>query len=220
MDWRMPRRSSSSATIGAGTFAIPCRCAGSAPPAGCRRSAVWRAGASAARGPDLRLTSRRRSRLAMSYTGARYALPPATLNSVTSVPSLGWTGRVEVAFEQVMHVIARLAPVPRLYLLHGFTERMAHLSPHAAHDPEHGLADMRVPNSWTGTCAPAGGRTRSGCAPISPVPSAPRPAWTRAPGATGDGSTWIAAARLSRGGGRAGVPALRAVGRRRFSRVS
>ena len=34
------------------------------------------------------------SLLAMSYTGARYALEPATLNSVTSVPSLenGWIG--------------------------------------------------------------------------------------------------------------------------------
>lgn len=39
-------------------------------------------------------------------------------------------------------------------------------------------------------------------------------------GATGGGSTWISAARLSSGGGRAGVPALRAVERRRFARAA
>ena len=43
----------------------------------------------------LRLTSQATiSLLAMSYTGARYALEPATLNSVTSVPSLE-NGRAE-----------------------------------------------------------------------------------------------------------------------------
>ena len=35
-----------------------------------------------------------------------------------------------------------------------------------------------------------------------------------------ESSTWIWPVPLSSGGGRAGVPALRAVGRRRFSRVS
>ena len=56
------------------------------------------------------------------------------------------TGRVEVAFEQVMHVIARLAEP---YLLHGFLERMAHLSPMRRMTPGTLLADTFRPNSWT-----------------------------------------------------------------------
>ena len=47
----------------------------------------------------LRLTSQATiSLLAMSYTGARYALPPATLNSVTSVPSLEKDGLATVCW--------------------------------------------------------------------------------------------------------------------------
>ena len=70
-----------------------------------------------------------------------------------------------------------------------------------------------------GTCAPAGGRTRSACVPRPRRPMArDRPA--SAPGATGGRSTWIWPAPRSSGAGRAGVPAPRAVGRRRFSRVS
>ena len=42
-----------------------------------------------------------------------------------------------------------VSPLYELYLLHGFLERMAHLSPMRRMTPSTVLADMRVPNSWT-----------------------------------------------------------------------
>ena len=97
-------------TIGAGT-AIPCRCAGSAPRRRAGAPRAWRAGASAAR--DLELGD----------VG----------------PELGErTGRVEVAFGQVMHVASLVAPVrviafPRVPGADGVSQS------HAPHDPEHAL---------------------------------------------------------------------------------
>ena len=58
------------------------------------------------------------------------------------------TGRVEVAFGQVMHAVARLAPVravppPRVPGADGASQPIRRMTPSTV------LADMRVPNSWT-----------------------------------------------------------------------
>ena len=75
----------------------------------------------------------------MSYMGARYALPPAALNSVTSVPSFTH-GRsaAKVAFQQVRRLRARIAWY-ELYLRYGFGRAYGALQSHAAHNPEHAL---------------------------------------------------------------------------------
>ena len=85
----------------------------------------------------------------MSYTGARYALDPATLNSVTSVPSLENGRAASKSRLSRLCTWSPVSPLYELYLLHGFLERMAHLSPMRRMTLSTVLADMRVPNSWT-----------------------------------------------------------------------
>ena len=97
-----------------------------------------------------RLTSQATiSLLAMSYTGARYALEPATLNSVTSVPSLA-NGLSAVKSRSGRSCTrSPVSPLYELYLLHGFPERIGHLSPMRRMTLSTLLADTFWPNSWT-----------------------------------------------------------------------
>ena len=130
------------------------------------------------------------------------------------------TGRVEVAFGQVMHAVARLAPVravasPRVPGADGASQ------PHTAHDPEHGLGGyaraelVDQAHAHLPVAAPVRGA----------LPYLPYHRLHVRPGHVRRARQvvvvrWISAARLSSGGGRAGVPALRAVGRRRFARAA
>ena len=130
------------------------------------------------------------------------------------------TGRVEVAFGQVMHAVARLAPVravasPRVPGADGASQ------PHTAHDPEHGLGGyaraelVDQAHAHLPVAAPVRGA----------LPYLPYHRLHVRPGHVRRARQvvvvrWISAARLSSGGGRAGVSALRAVGRRRFARAA
>lgn len=89
------------------------------------------------------------SLLAMSYTGARYALEPATLNSVTSVPSFSNGPSAPKSRLSRFGTFPPVSPLHELYLLQGLAARIGHLSPMRRMTLSTVLADTFWPNSWT-----------------------------------------------------------------------
>lgn len=61
--------------------------------------------------------------------GARYALPPAALNSVTSVPSFTHGRSAAKSRSSRFGGFAPVSPWYELYLRYGFGRRMAHFNP-------------------------------------------------------------------------------------------
>ncbi len=161
---------------------------GSAPRAGVPRA--WRAGASAGPCQGVGARPRRRSPCRPCRIRARGTPWPGDPGLRDIGAELGERpAGVEVAFEQVVHAPARLAPVrvvspPRV--------RGADPAPHhASHDPERALGGRLPPEpARPGTCAPAGGRSHWPSSPRSHAPTVRSPGASHARDGPDDSSTW------------------------------
>ena len=81
--------------------------------------------------------------------GARYALPPAALNSVTSVPSFAHGRSAAKSRSSRFGGFAPVSPWYELYLRYGFGRRMAHFNPMRRITLSTLLWLTRTPNSYT-----------------------------------------------------------------------